>query len=535
MKLRDYQSKTLNMLYAWLEKHQGNPCVSLPTGSGKSVIIAELCRQAVTNWPETRILMLTRSMELIGQNAEKLRTIWPGAPMGIYSASIGKKQLGEPITIGGPLSVANVVDRIGHVDLCIVDEAHDIGHKDEGSYRKIIGRLFEFNPHMRVIGFTASPFRVGHGLITDKPAIFDDLIEPVSIEELIFKGYLSKLRSKATEFKISAEGVKKRGGEYIESDLQRVVDTDYNNEHMVDEVIAMSGGRKSWMFFCTGVNHAEHIRDLLIDRGITAASVTSDMPKAERAQAIADFKAGKIQAVTNVNCLSTGFDHSGIDLLVMARPTMSPGLYIQQVGRGMRIDPSKTDCLVLDFAGVVSTHGPITAVQPPKKSGEKGGEAPSKTCEACGEICHAAVQVCPACGHAFPPPAPKPLTLHTDDIMGLEGQQMPVTAWSWREHTGRTSGRQMLAVTYYGALSDAPVTEYLPIFHPGYAGDKAMRGFIHMAEQAGALLGELMQDDPAQALPKIASAMTQSRPPASIEYRMDGKFHRVFNRTWSAQ
>ena len=132
MQLREYQLRSLDMLYAWLAKNKGNPCVSLPTGSGKSVIIAELCRQAVTNWPETRILMLTRSMELISQNAEKLRTIWPNAPMGVYSASIGRKQLGEPITIGGPLSIVNVVDQIGKIDLCIVDEAHDISHKNEG-------------------------------------------------------------------------------------------------------------------------------------------------------------------------------------------------------------------------------------------------------------------------------------------------------------------------------------------------------------------------------------------------------------------
>ena len=110
---------------------------------------------------------------------------------------------------------------------------------------------------------------------------------------------------------------------------------------------------------------------------------------------------------------------------------------------------------------------------------------------------------------------------------------MPVTSWAWREHTGRTTGRRMLAVTYYGDLSDAPVTEYLPIIHPGYAGDKAMRGFIHMAEQAGAHLGDLLQSDPAQALPKIADRMTAARPPATLEFRKDGKFHRVLNRTWS--
>ena len=507
----------------------------LPTGAGKSHIVAALCKEALQQWPETRVLMLTHQKELLEQNAEKLRQHWPGAPFGMYSASIGKRQLGEPITFAGIQSVRNKANLLGHVDLILIDECHLVSHKDEGGYRKLIAALMAINPNLRVIGLTASPYRLGHGLITDKPALFDALIEPVSVEELIYKGHLSILRSKITASQLSVDGVHKRGGEYIESELQAAVDTDEQNQRVVDEVLRFAGDRKSWLFFCAGVQHAEHVCEVLRQRGIVAECVTGATSKTERERILADFKAGKIKAVTNVSVLSTGFDHLGIDLIAMLRPTMSAGLYVQMAGRGLRVAPGKMDCLVLDFAGVVSTHGPITAVQPPKKSGEKAGEAPSKTCEACGEICHAAVQVCPACGHGFPPPAPKPLTLHTDDIMGLEGITMPVTSWSWREHTGRTSGLKMLAVTYYGALSDAPVTEYLPIFHPGYAGDKAMRGFIHMAEQAGALLGELMQDDPAQALHKIASVMTQSKPPASIEYRMDGKFHRVLNRTWSAQ
>ena len=212
LNLREYQTRSLTMLYEWMGKSAGNPCVSLPTGSGKSVVIAELCRQAVTEWPETKILMLTRSKELIEQNHAKLRAIWPNAPIGIYSASVGRKELGEPITIAGPLSIINRLEEIGHIDLIICDECHDISHKNEGSYRKIINRLLEINPSMRVIGYTASPFRMGHGYITDKPAIFDAIIEPTSIEELIHKVYLSKLRSKMPDFKIRTDGVKNRGG-----------------------------------------------------------------------------------------------------------------------------------------------------------------------------------------------------------------------------------------------------------------------------------------------------------------------------------
>lgn len=533
IELRDYQSRALSMLYDWLEKNAGHPCVVLPTGSGKSIVIAELCRRAITEWPETRIVMLTRSVELINQNAEKLRTIWPGAPMGIYSASAGKKQLGEPITIGGPLSIVRVTKKIGHCDLLLVDEAHDISHKDEGSYRKIINDLMAINPSMRVIGFTASPFRLGHGLITDKPAIFDALIEPVSIEELIFKGHLAILRSKQTGFKLDTSGVHKRGGDFIESELQAAVDTSDNNEAMVDEVIKRADGRKSWMFFATGVRHAEHLRDILLRRGVSAVAVTGDMPKKEREQAIADFKSGKITAITQVGCLNVGFDHPDIDLLVMARPTMSPGLYLQMAGRGMRPKSHTDHCLVLDFAGVVATHGPITAVRPPKKAGDGTGEAPVKVCDNCGELCAIAVSTCPACGHPFPEPERKKLELRDDDIMGLEGKDMEVSSWIWRRHVSRASGKEMLSCTYYGSLSDKPVTEYLPILHDGYAGQKAMRQLLTIANSSGAHLAEASHMEGSEGLEYIAAQMSKSNPPTSIEYRLDGKFHRVLKRSWA--
>jgi len=523
--LRDYQSNALSMLYDWLAKNSGNPCIVLPTGSGKSIVIAELCRRAITEWPETQIVMLTRSVELINQNAEKLRSIWPGAPMGIYSASAGKKQLGEPITIGGPLSIVRVTKKIGHCDLLLVDEAHDISHKDEGSYRKIINDLMEINPSMRIIGFTASPYRLGHGMITDKPAIFDDLIEPVGIEELISKKYLSTLKSKQTEFKLDTSGVHKRGGDFIESELQKAVDTDDNNASMVDEVIKRSDGRKSWMFFASGVKHAEHLRDLLIERGISAVSVTGDMTKQAREKAISDFKTGKITAITQVGCLNVGFDHPDIDLLVMARPTMSPGLYLQQAGRGMRPKSHTDHCLVLDFAGVVSTHGPITNVQPPKKAGSGDGEAPVKICENCDELCAISALKCPACGHPFPPPVKKELVLHMDDIMGIQGLELEVTSWSWRKHLGRTSGKEMLAVTYYGGLSDPPVTEYLPVLHDGYAGQKAAQTFVTIARQAGV-------EKHAQGLDEAVASMKGSCPPALVEYKKDGKFFRIIRREW---
>ena len=415
----------------------------------------------------------------------------------------------------------------------LVHNCHMVNHKDEGGYRQLLNELTAINPSLRVVGLTATPYRLGHGLITDKPALFDALIEPVSIEELIFKGYLATLRSKQTGLKLDTSGVHKRGGDFIESELQAAVDTDDNNEAMIDEVIKRAEGRKSWMFFATGVRHAEHLRDILLSRGISAVAVTGNMAKKEREQAIADFKSGKITAITQVGCLNVGFDHPDIDLLVMARPTMSPGLYLQMAGRGMRPKSHTDHCLVLDFAGVVETHGPITNVQPPKKGRDGNGEAPVKVCDNCGELCAIAVSICPACGHPFPEPERKKLELRDDDIMGLEGKDLEVSSWNWRRHVSRASGKEMLSCTYYGSLSDKPITEYLPVLHDGYAGQKAMRQLMTMANSSGAHLAEAAHLEGSEGLDYLAVQMSNSKPPSSIEYRMDGKFHRVIKRSWA--
>jgi DNA repair protein RadD len=529
--LRDYQQRTITELYAWFEAgNEGNPCLVLPTGSGKSHIIAALCKDALQSWPETRILMLVHVRELISQNAEKMRQHWPNAPLGIYSAGLGRKDLGEPITFAGIQSVRTKAKQIGHVDLVIIDEAHLVSHKDEGGYRALLAELKAINPNLRIIGLTASPYRLGHGYITDKPAIFDALIEPVSIEELIFKGYLSTLRSKLTTTKLEVDGVHKRGGEYIESELQAAVDTKDKNVRVVREIIAIGKDRKSWLIFCAGVQHAQHIKDALVAQGIVAECVTGETPSAERDRILTEFKAGRIQALTNANVLTTGFDAPSIDLIAMLRPTMSPGLYVQMAGRGLRIADGKTDCLVLDFAGVVEQHGPITAVRPPPKKGDKVGEAPVKVCDNCQEICHLSVRECPACGTPFPEPVKAALKLSNLDIMGVEGTDLEVTAWTWRKHISRASGKEMLSVTYYGGLSDLPVTEYLAVTHDGYAGEKSRRLASDIAYQSGYRYGHKSHTGD---LHEIAHLLTESQPPSHIEFKREGKFFTVLKRSWN--
>ena len=540
MTLRPYQERAIAQLYEWIKNNSGHPCLVMPTGSGKSNIIAELCRDALQNWPETRILMLTHVKELIEQNAERLRECWRNAPLGIYSASCGRKQLGEPITFAGIQSIRDKADRIGHIDLIIIDECHLVSHKYEGGYRVLIKALLEINPDLRVIGLTASPYRLGHGMITDKPAIFDALIEPTSIEELVYHGHLSVLKSKATIETLDATGVKKRGGDYIESELQKAVNTEPLNRGVVDEVISLAGDRKSWLLFCAGVDHAHAIASCLASRGISSACLTGKNTKKDREQIIGDFQSGKIRALTNVGVLTTGFNYPDIDLIAMLRPTMSPGLYLQMAGRGLRPKSHTDHCLVLDFAGVVETHGPITAIQPPSKKSEEPGEAPTKACPECNEIVAAGTKVCPSCDYEFlvVEREQPTLRLRNDDIMGLEPQEMSISEWRWRVHRSKANGKEMPSVTYYGSLTDPSVTEYFAINHGGYASEKAQSELLAIAKKSGAKLKSTdLSPDAGRELfwiDSIVDEFNASRQPAKIKYKRDGKWFRVTSRVFES-
>jgi len=529
MQLREYQARALEMLYAWFEKNStGHPVLNMPGGSGKSVVIASLAKDALQNWPETKILMLVHSKELILQNADKLRKLWPNAPLGVYSASVGRRDLGEPITYAGIGSVAKRAKQLGHIDLCIIDEVHSVSTVESGIYRKLISDLLTINPSMRIVGLSASPYRLGQGMITEgKDAIFTEILEPVSIEELVFKTHLVPLRSKITQHQLETEGLHKRGGEYIAAEMEAKFNTNDHNSAVVKEIIDKASNRLHWLIFCSGVAHSEAVAECLRVAGIAAESLDATHNKAERERKLSEFESGKLRALCNVGILTTGYDFPALDCIAFLRATASPGLYLQCAVRGMRPSPNKTDCLVLDFAGVVEQHGPITAVRPPPKKGDKQGEAPVKVCDHCQEICALSVRVCPACGEAFPEPVKPALKLHNLDIMGQSGIDLEISGWIWRKQISRASGKEMITCTMYGSLSDAPVTSYYAICHDGFAGERARKNLADIAHKAGVILDYASAD-----LHDIAKQMTEGKPPKIIEYKREGRFYTVLSHQW---
>ncbi len=228
----------------------------------------------------------------------------------------------------------------------------------------------------------------------------------MGVKELIRDGYLCALISKAGAHKADTESLGRRGGEFIASEAEAMMDDDVLVKAACREIANYTRDRKSCLIFATGVAHAQHIRDILEQHHQTKCGfVCGETPVAERDATLQAFKAGKLRYLVNVNVLTTGFDAPNIDCVALLRPTLSPGLYYQMVGRGFRLHPGKANCLILDYGNNVIRHGPVDQIEvkPVNRTG-KGGEAPAKECEECAALVAAGYAICPECGHTFPEP-----------------------------------------------------------------------------------------------------------------------------------
>ena len=405
MKLRPYQQEAVDAAVQWFCDGKDNPLIVLPTGTGKSLVAAELCKSIVMDEPHVRILVCAHVKELVKQNYNKLKIMWPGAPMGIYSAGLGRKDVLAQIMFCGIKSVHRKAEEIGHVDIMIIDEAHMLTRKGEGMWRTFEKNLRAINPKMVKLGLTATPFRMDTGLIIqgDNPQ-FDGICYDYGLVAAIQDGFLNEIISAPVETLLNTDGVGKRGGEFAPGQLQSAVDTDEQTAACCEEIIKLGKDRKTWLIFAAGNRHANHIHEYLQSRGLTGHVVTQENSKTERDRAITQLLDGQCQYIVNNMILTTGFDCPHLDLIACMRPTQSAGLWVQMVGRGTRLSPGKDNCLLLDFGGNLDRHGPIDQITGKIYiENEEEGEAPVKVCDNCMALCHAAVIICPECGFEFPP------------------------------------------------------------------------------------------------------------------------------------
>jgi DNA repair protein RadD len=406
IQLRPYQRESIDAVYDHWAEGGGDALIVIPTGGGKSLIIAQLLKELRITYPLMRIAVVTHVKELIAQNYAELIGVWPEAPAGIYSAGIGRRDTHHPILFCGIQSVWDKANRLGQFDLVLIDEAHLISRKANSMYGKFFEALRCSYPDMRLLGLTATPYRLDSGrLDRGDDRLFEKIVYEANVYDLIEQGYLSPLISKATAAEINTYGVHKRGGEFIAGELEQAAMADNLVRRAAEEIVARGHDRKAWLCFCSGVDHAQAMRDALRDLGIHAEELNGTTPKDERDRLIKAFRQGAIKCLTSVNVLSIGFNVPHVDLIALLRPTESAGLYTQQVGRGFRKAPGKQNALILDFAGNVRKHGPVNMVVAADKKTKAVGEVeqiPCKECPNCQSYVPISLRVCNYCEYAWP-------------------------------------------------------------------------------------------------------------------------------------
>ena len=467
MQLRDYQTQAVKSIYDYYGAGKtGNPIVVLPTGSGKSVVIAELLRSAMMADRGQRFLMLTHVRELIAQNHEKLMTLWPTAPAGIYSAGLKRKQSQMPIVFAGIQSVYKKAKQLGYRDLIIIDECHLLSNEAEGRYHALIEAMLEINPKLKIVGLSATPYRMKGGHLTNGK-IFTDVCYDYPVYKLIERGYLSNVTCVAPEgAQVDLSKVHTVAGDFNQKEMQSAFMDDGMTESALQDVFSRVKGHKCFLFFCAGVDHAKHTHELLKARGLRGNIVSDKTPMAERDASIESLRSGTYDYLCNNAVLTTGTDIPRIDCIVLLRSTKSRGLYVQMVGRGMRIFEGKTHCLLLDYGTNVERFGAIDMQPTSKKALEREeGEAltPHKLCksenlrfpddvEPCFKPSATKATHCYHCGAEFIKPK-----LH-DDVAGngiVISPQMPevlevdVSSITFTKHIGRESGKETMCITYY--------------------------------------------------------------------------------------
>ncbi|WP_375697549.1 DEAD/DEAH box helicase [Pseudophaeobacter sp. TrK17] len=511
--LRPYQNAAISSIYSYFKTNKGNPLVVIPTAGGKSLVMASFIEGVLKAWPDQRILIVTHVRELIAQNHAEMIGLWPEAPAGIYSAGLGKREAQARVLFAGIQSIHRRAHEIGHTDLVLIDEAHLIPGNSSTMYRRFLDALQAINPALKVIGLTATPFRTGSGMLHEgKDALFTDIAYEAPVRDLIDAGYLSPLVSKQPNTRLDVSKVGTRAGDFIARDLAAAVDQDATTRAAVTEIITHGKDRKSWLAFCSGVDHARHVAEEFTRQGITCRTIFGDTPKEERDAIIAAFKRGEIRALASMGVLTTGFNAPAVDLIALLRPTKSAGLYVQMVGRGTRLAPDKENCLVLDFAGNVRRHGPIDLVRPKRPGDGGGGEAPTKVCPECDSIIALSATECSDCGYVFPAREVKIApTAATLPVLSPKVEWLPVHGVSYSRHDKR-GGRPSMKVTYSCGLKS--YNEWVCVEHQGYARQKALEWWRKRAP--GCPMPHTVDD-------AIAQAGELTRPTA-ISVRPSGRF-----------
>ena len=417
--LRPYQNDAVQSVYRHLRERDNNPCVVIPTAGGKSLCIAQVAKDAVTVW-NGRVMILAHVKELVEQNAAKLKSICPELKVGIYSAGLDSRETDAPVIVAGIQSVYNKIDAFKPFDLVMIDEVHMVPPDGEGRYRTFLEAAKRVNPRVRLVGWTATPYRTQGGLICKPENLLNEVCYEIGVKELINRGYISNITAKAGRHAPDTDGLHIRAGEFVAEDVEKLMGEDGLVNSACREIVELTKDRQACLVFCTSVAHCKKVAATITKlSGEECAIVTGDTPADEREETIKRLRGETVKAdlfsdkpplkyCCNVSVLTTGTDIPRLDTIALLRPTNSPGLLVQMVGRGFRLSPEthKTECLVLDYGRNIERHGPIDMIKV-KEPGQGGGGPLAKVCPKCQTIVNLPVMLCPECGYQWPRKEPE--------------------------------------------------------------------------------------------------------------------------------
>ena len=384
--LRPYQKQAVDSVISYFRKKNDPAVIVLPTGAGKSLVIAEMARIA-----KGRVLVLAHVKELVEQNHAKYTSYDLDA--GIYSAGLNQKDVSNKVVFGSIQSVARASDKFfNDFSLLIIDECHRVNTDDDTQYASVINKLKDYNSSIKILGLTATPYRLGSGWIyevnqngevkSEQEKFFKRCTFELPLSFMIKNKFLTqpvKVNIPVTCYDFSE--ITQNGRMYTTREVEELIKkqkrlTPLIIKNIID--ITESYDRKGVMIFSSTVNHAKEILEYLPEG--EAKIVLGDTENSERDQIIQEFKEKKFKYLVNVSVLTTGFDAPHVDVIALLRPTESVSLYQQIVGRGLRLDEGKTDCFILDYAGI--GHDIYTPEIGERKPTQES-EIVSVTCPAC--------------------------------------------------------------------------------------------------------------------------------------------------------
>lgn len=410
VRLRNYQQNVVDSVCQAFDEREQFVLVQAATGAGKTIIFSHLIKRLLENEPFLRIAVIAHRRELIAQAQEKMLKVYPEAPIGIACASLEKKKdMKKNITIGTIQTLANQ-SKIAPFNVIIIDEVHRLPTKDKSSQMgQFLLNCLERNPGLKVLGVTATPYRLGHGYIFGKLCKnpygnwFSKKVATVGVEKLQKEKFLCPYTYMVTDQNISHDLAKvslNSFGEYSTEDLERTVT---RTEHLYSAVHAVkkhAQGRRSIVIFCVSITHAKKMKEIFQEEGLVTEAIHSEMEIQDRDEILDQFNKGQIRVLTNVNVLTEGWDSPRADCVMLCRPTMSPALYVQMVGRGLRTFEGKKECLVLDLAGCFERHGGIKnpVVKHYTDFADESNELSfHRKCPECSEMIPMSAALCPHC------------------------------------------------------------------------------------------------------------------------------------------